>query len=775
MYKSNVLTEGILPSIAIRGIAPFPHTDLRIEVGRLVSKNALLDAEKNFSNYVLLLIQENPMHDAPSPSNVLDYGVVAKIGIKIKLPNGNFKVKFDPIVRAEVLNIEQTEPFFITRFKTLPTVQENVDQELGLVRMLAKQVLENNKQILKNPKVCLEAIQNGVSSDKLCDIVVNNMKISETMKYKYLKTDSLNKRLTYLLEDIEKEKYMGQIENDINIAVKKNIDENQKEYYLREKMRAIQEELGDKVKKDSDIEDLKAKVLEKKMPKHIEEKAMYELQRYQTLPVSSGESGVIRTYLDFLVDLPWHELSIDETDLNKAEEALDSTHFGLEKVKERIIEYLAVKILTGKNPQTILCLVGPPGVGKTSLAQSIAKALGRNFVKQSLGGVKDESEIRGHRRTYLGALPGRIMQGMKKAKVVNPVFLLDEIDKLGFDYKGDPSAALLEVLDPEQNAKFSDHYLEEQYDLSQVLFISTANYLGNIPAPLRDRMEIIELSSYTEIEKFNIAKEHLITKQLETHGLDETKFVIEDGAVMELIRSYTREAGVRQLDRLFGSLIRKAIKIILGDKKPNVTVTAENVKDFLGKPKFSNTKAEKTDQIGVVTGLAYTQFGGDTLSIEVTYYKGTGKLVLTGKLGDVMKESAMAALSYVKSNAAKLNIDEEIFKDNDIHIHVPEGAVPKDGPSAGVTITTAIISVLTNRKVDHFIGMTGEITLRGRVLPIGGLKEKSIAAHRSGLKTIMIPFDNKKDLEDIPQDVKDSLEIIPVETIEEIISKVLKA
>jgi len=770
-----VLTEGILPSIAIRGIAPFPHTDLRIEVGRLVSKNALLDAEKNFSNYVLLLIQENPMHDAPSPSNVLDYGVVAKIGIKIKLPNGNFKVKFDPIVRAEVLNIEQTEPFFITRFKTLPTVQENVDQELGLVRMLAKQVLENNKQILKNPKVCLEAIQNGVSSDKLCDIVVNNMKISETMKYKYLKTDSLNKRLTYLLEDIEKEKYMGQIENDINIAVKKNIDDNQKEYYLREKMRAIQEELGDKVKKDSDIEDLKAKVLEKKMPKHIEEKAMYELQRYQTLPVSSGESGVIRTYLDFLVDLPWHELSIDETDLNKAEEALDSTHFGLEKVKERIIEYLAVKILTGKNPQTILCLVGPPGVGKTSLAQSIAKALGRNFVKQSLGGVKDESEIRGHRRTYLGALPGRIMQGMKKAKVVNPVFLLDEIDKLGFDYKGDPSAALLEVLDPEQNSKFSDHYLEEQYDLSQVLFISTANYLGNIPAPLRDRMEIIELSSYTEIEKFNIAKEHLITKQLETHGLDETKFVIEDGAVMELIRSYTREAGVRQLDRLFGSLIRKAIKIILGDKKPNVTVTAENVKDFLGKPKFSNTKAEKTDQIGVVTGLAYTQFGGDTLSIEVTYYKGTGKLVLTGKLGDVMKESAMAALSYVKSNAAKLNIDEEIFKDNDIHIHVPEGAVPKDGPSAGVTITTAIISVLTNRKVDHFIGMTGEITLRGRVLPIGGLKEKSIAAHRSGLKTIMIPFDNKKDLEDIPQDVKDSLEIIPVETIEEIISKVLKA
>lgn len=774
MYKSNVLTEGILPSIAIRGIAPFPHTDLRIEVGRIVSKNALLEAEKNFSNHVLLLIQENPMHDTPTPTNVLDYGVVAKIGIKIKLPNGNFKVKFDPIVRAELLNIEQTDPYFISRFKTMPTVQTNVDQELALVRMLAKQVLDNNKQILKNPKVSLEAIQNGVSSDKLCDIITSSLKISETQKYKYLKTDSLNERLTYLLEDIEKEKYMSQIENDINVAVKKNIDENQKEYYLREKMKAIQEELGDKVKKDSDIEELKRKVLAKKMPKHIEEKAIYELQRYQTLPASSGESGVIRTYLDFLVELPWHEVSVDETDLNKAEDALDDTHFGLEKVKERIIEYLAVKILTGKNPQTILCLVGPPGVGKTSLAQSIAKALGRNFVKQSLGGVKDESEIRGHRRTYLGALPGRIMQGMKKAKVINPVFLLDEIDKLGFDYKGDPSAALLEVLDPEQNSKFSDHYLEEQYDLSQVLFISTANYLGNIPAPLRDRMEIIELSSYTEIEKFNIAKEHLISKQLESHGLDETKFTIEDDAVMELIRSYTREAGVRQLDRLFGSLIRKAIKMILGDKKPSITITAANVKDFLGKPKFSNSKAETTDQVGVVTGLAYTQFGGDTLPVEVTHYSGTGKLVLTGKLGDVMKESAMAALSYVKTNAKKLGIDIAIFKETDIHIHVPEGAVPKDGPSAGVTITTAIISALTNRKVDHAIGMTGEITLRGRVLPIGGLKEKSIAAHRSGLKTIMIPFANKKDLEDIPQEVKDQLEIIPVETIDEIILKVLR-
>ena len=774
MYESNVLTEGLLPSIAIRGIAPFPHTDLRIEVGRVVSKNALLEAEKNFDSHVLLLIQENPMHDNPTPNNVLGYGVVAKIGIKIKLPNGNFKVKFDPVVRAEVIDIESTNPYFVTRFKTMPTIQDDIDQELALVRMLAKQVLDNGKTLLKNPKQSLDAIQKGVSSDKLCDIVADSLKISENVKFKYIETASLNQRLTYLLEDIEKEKYMSQIENEINMTVKKNIDENQKEYYLREKMKAIQEELGDKVKKESDIEELKQKILDKKMPKHIEEKAMYELSRYQSLPASSGESGVIRTYLDFLVDLPWTEVSVDETDINKAETALDSTHFGLEKVKERIIEYLAVKILTGKNPQTILCLVGPPGVGKTTLAQSIAKALGRNFVKQSLGGVKDESEIRGHRRTYLGALPGRIMQGMKKAKVTNPVFLLDEIDKLGFDYKGDPSAALLEVLDPEQNAKFSDHYLEEQYDLSKVLFIATANYLGNVPAPLRDRMEIIELSSYTEIEKFNIAREHLIRKQLETHGLDKNKFEITDDAVYELIRSYTRESGVRQLDRIFGSLTRKSIKIILGDKKEKVVIDKDDVVSFLGKPRFSNTKAEKSDQVGVVTGLAYTQFGGDTLPVEVTYYKGTGKLVLTGKLGDVMKESAQAALSYVKSNADKLDIDMALFSDNDIHIHVPEGAVPKDGPSAGVTITTAIVSALTNKKVDHFLGMTGEITLRGRVLPIGGLKEKSIAAHRSGLKTIMIPFDNKKDLEDIPDDVKKNLEIIPVETIEEIITRALK-
>ncbi|MFH5882586.1 endopeptidase La [Liberiplasma polymorphum] len=775
MFDANKKTQGVLPSIAIRGLAPFPHTDVRTEVGRTASKTALLEAERNHNNYVILLIQKNPMIEDPQPEDMLSYGVVAKIGIKIKLPNGNFKVKFDPVVRAKIHNYDQVKPFYTTSFETQPAIQEDIDEEIALVRMIVKQVMENAQNILNNPKQSIEAIQQGVSSDKLADILASNLKISENHKYKYIETASIVERLNYLLQDIEKERHMSEIEDKINRTVKKNIDENQREYYLREKLRAIQEELGDKVKKESEIEQLRKQILEKKMPDHIEEKALYELSRYETLPAASGESGVIRTYLEFLIELPWHEQSSDETDIKKAEAALEETHFGLEKVKERIVEYLAVKLLTGKNPQTILCLVGPPGVGKTSLAQSIAMALNRKFVKQSLGGIKDESEIRGHRRTYLGALPGRILLGMKKAKVINPLFLLDEIDKLGSDYKGDPSAAMLEVLDPEQNHRFSDHYLEDQYDLSQVLFIATANYLGNIPAPLRDRMEIIELSSYTEIEKFNIARKHLIRKQLNSHGLDPEKFSVQDEAVMKMIRDYTREAGVRQLDRLFGSIIRKSIKIILGDKVEKVSITVDNIEDFLGKPKFSNNQADKEDQIGVVTGLAYTQFGGDTLPVEVAYYKGSGKLVLTGQLGDVMKESAQAGLSYIRANHEKYGIDKKLFDESDVHIHVPEGAIPKDGPSAGVTIATALISAFTHKKVDHAIGMTGEITLRGRVLQIGGLKEKAIAAHRSGLKKVLIPKQNSRDIDEIPDDVKNNLEIIPVETIDEIIAHILKA
>jgi ATP-dependent Lon protease len=510
------------------------------------------------------------------------------------------------------------------------------------------------------------------------------------------------------------------------------------------------------------------------MPKEIEEKALPELARYSSTPPAMAESGIIKTYLDFLVALPWKKASRDSNDLKKVQKKLDKNHYGLGTVKDRIVEYLAVKISTKKNPQTILCLVGPPGVGKTSLAISIADALGRKFVKQSLGGVRDESEIRGHRRTYIGALPGRILTGMKNAGTINPVFLLDEIDKMSSDYKGDPASAMLEVLDPEQNAKFSDHYLEENYDLSQVLFITTANYLENIPAPLRDRMEIVELSSYTEFEKFNIAKSHLIDKQLKAHGITDKEFSVTDETIYYIIRHYTREAGVRELNRFIGTLIRKGIKEILMEKKTRIDVTLDNVEHYLGKQRFSHNLADVKDQVGVATGLAYTQFGGDTLSVEVTFFKGKGALSLTGKLGDVMKESAITALSYVKANADKFNIDPTFFDAHDIHVHVPEGATPKDGPSAGITITTAILSAITGKLIDKEVGMTGEMTLRGYVLPIGGLREKSIAAHRSGLKTILIPKENEKDIEDIPTEVRSALKIISVANISEVFEVAFK-
>jgi ATP-dependent Lon protease len=542
---------------------------------------------------------------------------------------------------------------------------------------------------------------------------------------------------------------------------------------LREKMRAIQNELGDKAKRDEEIEELRNKILKARMPKTIEEKALAELARYQSTPAAMAESTIIKTYLDLLVELPWKKSSKDNTDLKKVQDKLDANHYGLEKVKDRIIEYLSVKVMTRRNPQTILCLVGPPGVGKTSLAISIAEALNRKFVKQSLGGVRDESEIRGHRRTYVGAMPGRIIKGMKDAKTVNPVFLLDEIDKMSSDYKGDPASAMLEVLDPEQNAKFSDHYLEEPYDLSQVLFITTANYLENVPAPLRDRMEIVELSSYTEQEKFQIAKRHLIDKQLKAHGIKSDMFTLEDDAIFHIIRHYTREAGVRELNRYIGSLIRKTIKEILMTKNDNVTISSENIETYIGKKRFTHNLADEKEQIGVATGLAYTAFGGDTLPVEVTYYKGTGKLVLTGKLGDVMKESAQTALSYIKANASTYNLDPDLFNNNDFHVHLPEGAVPKDGPSAGITIATAIASAMTHRYVRKDLGMTGEITLRGYVLPIGGLKEKAIAAHRSGLHTILIPKDNTKDIEDIPEEVRNVLEIITVENVSDVFQKAL--
>lgn len=551
------------------------------------------------------------------------------------------------------------------------------------------------------------------------------------------------------------------------------MERTQKEYYLREQMKAIQKELGDKEGKTGEVQTLTEKIEEAGMPDHVKETALKELNRYEKIPSSSAESSVIRNYIDWLVALPWTDETDDKLDLKEAGRLLDEEHHGLEKVKERILEYLAVQKLTKSLKGPILCLAGPPGVGKTSLAKSIAKSLGRKFVRISLGGVRDESEIRGHRRTYVGAMPGRIIQGMKKAGKLNPVFLLDEIDKMSSDFRGDPSSAMLEVLDPEQNSSFSDHYIEETFDLSKVLFIATANNLATIPGPLRDRMEIINIAGYTEIEKLEIVKDHLLPKQIKEHGLKKSNLQLRDQAILDIIRYYTREAGVRSLERQLAAICRKAAKAIVAEERKRITVTEKNLQDFIGKRIFRYGQAETEDQVGVVTGLAYTTVGGDTLSIEVSLSPGKGKLILTGKLGDVMRESAQAAFSYVRSKTEELGIEPDFHEKYDIHIHVPEGAVPKDGPSAGITMATALVSALTGRAVSREVGMTGEITLRGRVLPIGGLKEKALGAHRAGLTTIIAPKDNEKDIEDIPESVREGLTFILASHLDEVLEHAL--
>ncbi|MGD9605497.1 MAG: endopeptidase La [Bacilli bacterium] len=767
MFSNTTVVSATLPVMAVRGKVPLPNNEIRIDVARKESILALKAAAES-KKYIALFVQIDHNKELPTIDNIHPMGIIAKIIYDMDSQNVH-KVKMLGVVRCNLVDITETDPYWTANIVTVPMQNDDLDKELAYVRLLIEELQADASQLFDGNSELANIVAQGVTADKLTDVLAYNLPFDINAKLKYLNTPNVGERLRFMLEDIKREKYIRNLELDIENQVKKSISESQKEYYLREKMKIIQDELGDKVKRETDIDELKRKILEAKMPPTIEEKALNELQRYSSLNNTTGESGVVRTYLDFLIALPWSKESKETNDIKKAKEQLDSDHYGLEIVKERILEYLAVRIMTQKNPQAILCLVGPPGVGKTSLARSIATSLNKQFVKQSLGGIKDESEIRGHRRTYIAALPGRILQGMKRAGVINPVFLLDEIDKLSSDYKGDPASALLEVLDSEQNKYFSDHYLEEPYDLSRVFFIATANYLDNIPDALRDRLEIVQLSSYTEFEKFEIAKRHLLEKQLINHGLSRIDFELQDEALWDVIRLYTKEAGVRELERSIGTLIRRAIKTILMDKVEKVTITKENLASWLGKPKYDYNKIDLTQQIGIVTGLAYTQFGGDTLPVEVTYYKGDGHLMLTGKLGDVMKESAQAALSYVKSNYKKFSIDAEIFQKNDIHIHVPEGAVPKDGPSAGVTIATGIISALAHRYVHNDIGMTGEITLRGRILPIGGLREKAIAAHRSGLSKILIPKENIRDLDDVPEGVKKALEIIPVETIDDVV------
>ena len=759
----------VLPAIAVRGIVPLPNNEFRIEIGREPSVQALDAAESMYSNNILLLIQKNSQNDDITENDLQPVGVLAKIILKLRLPNNNYKVKFKVTDRINVLNYESVNPYFVCNYEKCITLSSSPEREAVLMKNVMESFSKNYNNFVSSADEILQTIRNGASADVLSDVIAFRLR-GDVDKYKYLSELDVCNRLKYLLEDFELNKELTDLEDKINQEVKKSIDQSQKEYYLREKMKAIQNELGDKARQDEEVEEFRKKIEESQMPERTKEKARQELSRYASTSNQMAESGIMRTYIETLVNLPWgNQASVDNNDLKDVSMKLDSRHYGLEKVKERIVEYLAVKIMTNCNPHTILCFVGPPGVGKTSLGKSIADALGRKFIKQSLGGVRDEAEIRGHRRTYIGAMPGRIIKGMLEAKTVNPVFLLDEIDKMAADYRGDPAAAMLEVLDPEQNNNFSDNYLEEPYDLSQVMFITTANSLEDIPAPLRDRMEIIELSSYTEFEKFNIAYKHLLPRELTDHGLSDSQLKIEEEAMYEIIRNYTREAGVRELNRLIATICRKTVKDVLINKTNNTVITKENLANYLGKPRFFNNVSRPENQVGIVTGLAYTQFGGDTLDIEVTYYKGKGGLVLTGKLGDVMKESAQTALSYVKSHAAEYGIPMDRFNENDIHIHVPEGAVPKDGPSAGVTLTTGIVSALSGKPVDSHIGMTGEVTLRGQVLPIGGLREKSIAALRSGLKTILIPKDNERDLDDVPDEVKKSLKIIPVANVGEVL------
>ena len=767
-------TKIVLPAIAVRGVVPLPNNEFRIEVGRENSVKALEASEKMYGGNIILLIQKDSVAKDVTKDDIEPIAALAKVSLKLKLPNNNYKVKFKVTNRIVINEYTSTEPYFVCTYEKVHSIMYNNDVEAALLKNVATEITKTSS-VLAAPEEVAKLLQGGTNADTLSDVIAYQLKLNANLsKYRYLEELTVARRLEMILEDIEREKQIVEIENKINKDVKKSIDESQKEYYLREKMKAIQNELGDKARQEEDVEKLRKALDEAGLPEGVYEKAKAELQKYANTNNQMAEAGVIRSYLEWIINLPWKNASEDNNDLSDVAGKLDMNHYGLDKVKDRIIEYLAVKMMTGHNPSTILCFAGPPGVGKTSLAKSISEALGRKFVKQSLGGVRDESEIRGHRRTYIGALPGRIIKGMKDAGTVNPVFLLDEIDKMTSDYRGDPAAAMLEVLDPEQNKFFSDNYLEEPYDLSQVMFITTANDLSGIPAPLRDRMEIIELSSYTEIEKFNIGFKHLLPRQLEEHGLKAEQLSITEEAMYAIIQNYTREAGVRELNRMIAGICRKTVRRILMDKVEHIDVNVDNLTEFLGKIKFTNNKNRGENQTGVVTGLAYTSFGGDTLDIEVTTYPGKGGLVLTGKLGDVMKESAQAAFSYVKAHADEYKIDKEFLEKNDIHIHVPEGAVPKDGPSAGVTLTTALVSALSNRPVDCHVGMTGEITLRGSVLAIGGLREKSIAANRSGLTKIFIPKDNERDIEDIPEEVRAVLEIIPVTHISQILDHLFK-
>lgn len=760
------------PLLPLRGLLVYPSMVLHLDVGREKSVRALEKAMVE-DNLILLCSQSEVNIEEPGREDIYRVGTVANVRQMLKLPNGTIRVLVEGVERAEIIHYTDNEEYYEVMARELPE-QEDVDQESdALMRSVLSQFEHYITLSKKVTPETLAAVSDIEEPGRLADVITSHLALKIKEKQEILETIDVSKRLEKLLDILNNEREVLELERKISQRVKKQMEKTQKEYYLREQMKAIQKELGEKEGRAGEADELRAQMEEKKLPERVQEKIEKEIDRLEKMPASSAEGSVIRNYVDWLLGLPWSESTEDDLDIKKAEQVLDADHYGLEKPKERVLEYLAVQKLVKSLKGPILCLVGPPGVGKTSLARSIARSLNRKFVRISLGGVRDEAEIRGHRRTYVGAMPGRIIQGMKTAGSINPVFLLDEIDKMAADFRGDPSAALLEVLDPEQNNTFSDHFVELPFDLSNVMFVTTANAVHNIPRPLLDRMEMLFIPGYTELEKLQIASRYLLPKQRKNHGLEDEQLSIEDDTLLKIVREYTRESGVRNLEQQIAALCRKAAKQIVSEEKERVSILPEEIKDYLGASKYRYGMAELEDQIGTVTGLAWTEVGGDTLLIEVTVVQGTGKLTLTGQLGDVMKESAQAAFSYTRSKAEELGLAPDFHEKNDIHIHIPEGAIPKDGPSAGITIATALISALTKRYVSKTVAMTGEITLRGRVLPIGGLKEKSLAAHRAGYKKILIPKDNERDLKDIPESVLNDVEFVPVSHMDQVLKHAL--
>lgn len=759
------MNEKLLVMI-INDMVIFPNNEVRIEYDNNYDKQMVDIVDKIEDNLMLIV---NPINDDNiDVTSFPKYGILGRLKLKMNVPNGKTRIVIEGLDRVEISSYEEFGNYFKANYNPIE-FGEDTEEERAYFKILVKSLENYISKVQYMGNAILSQLSSADNLSELCDLIVSFLPLDYSSKKKYITTIDSISRAKYLIEDISRDMKFAELEQQIEAEVEKELNDSQKEYFLREKIKLMQKEIGEGNNKDSEVQKFRKKVSKLKCNSKIKEKIKREIDRYDNLNSNSPELGMIREYIDWMVNLPWNTYTKDTSDLESVKDILDSSHYALEDVKDRVLEYLAVKQNTNNLRSPILCLVGPPGVGKTSLALSIAKSLNRKTAKISVGGINDEAEIVGHRRTYIGANPGRIIQGIRKAGTANPVFIIDEIDKMTKDIKGDPASALLEVLDPEQNNKFFDHYIEEDFDLSKVMFIATANYIEQIPYELRDRLEMINISSYTEYEKLDIANKHLIPREMEEHGLTSLQISFNDDAIMYLIRNYTKEAGVRELERVIASLFRKIVKKLLLSKEKFFYVIDKNlIIELLGKPKYSYVEKLDDSDIGVVNGMAYTIFGGDILPIEATLFKGKGNLVLTGSLGDVMQESCHIALDYIKSNMDIFGIDCNLFSDNDIHIHVPEGAVNKDGPSAGITITSTLISLFTKRIVSNKIAMTGEITLRGRVLPIGGLKEKVICAHRANIKKVFIPVENERDLDDIPENIRNDIEFIKVKNYMEV-------